>query len=410
MAETVVTGSSPAGAATAYTIDVASDFVVTGGQPSWASATESWLNVSGDWGANRLAFSAGYIRAFDEVFVLADVTAMSADKSLVESAAVLSSVSNSITSQQVEVFGTADASAYVIAKALDESLILADATAMSANKFISESAAALSSVSFDAGSQQVEVFGIFDAISPASAIARTFDEAFNFAEVTGMSADKFLIESTAFSSSVFKNTDLTQVETLGVVETFGSVTAFVKAFDEALAFIEQVEKNPGLRKSESFSVLEQMKRNAAAVISDILIGTTDIDAAKFQSLLTQSQAVGYGPFLPFMEGEHEYKSALFKAAVTSGSVSSGRLIALKLNVDVPDVFDSGGVAVAATGTTVNFNSAFYSLPEVNVSIKGGVIFAAPIVSNITLTSFKVELRDATNALVAGNVSWAAQGY
>ena len=356
MAETVVTGSSPAGAATAFTINVASDFVVTGAQPSWASSTESWLNAPGNWGTSRLGFSTGYIRDFGESFVLAEVAAMSASKLLTENTAVLSSISNAASSAQFETFST------------------------------------------------VDVFGA------ASAIAIMLNETFNFAEAAGVSTGKFLAESAALLSSIFKDINATNDETLGLVETFNPTSVYIRAFVEALALVEQIEKSPGLRNSESFSTLEQIKRNAAAVISDILIGTTDIDAAKFQSLLTQYQAVGYGPFLSFMEGEHEYKSAIFKAAVTSGSVASGRLIALKLNVDVPDVFDSGGVAVAATGTTVNFNNAFYSLPEVNVSIKGGVTFAAPVVSNITLTSFKVELRDATNALVAGNVSWAAQGY
>ena len=57
-----------------------------------------------------------------------------------------------------------------------------------------------------------------------------------------------------------------------------------------------------------------------------------------------------------------------------------------------------------------FNRPFYAVGEVVCTEKGGAVVAVPRVSNVTLTSFDVELIDVNGTRVGGTVSWSAKGY
>lgn len=127
-------------------------------------------------------------------------------------------------------------------------------------------------------------------------------------------------------------------------------------------------------------------------------------------MLTQAAPPGYGQFVPFTEGDHEYKNAIFKAVIRAQDSSRGRLTGLMVNVDVPDVNDSGGVTVSTDGLYVPFNRTFNAPPEVNVTVKGGTVFCIPRVRDITTAGFMVELFTPDGVMAAGNVFWKAHGY
>ena len=98
-------------------------------------------------------------------------------------------------------------------------------------------------------------------------------------------------------------------------------------------------------------------------------------------------------------------------AAPSTSTSRIALTDAKFIVDVPDVRDRGTVAVPVGGLTVAFNQPFNAPPEVQATFKGGATIAVPQIGTITTSGFQLTLiNPATQASVAGNASWAAEGY
>ena len=80
------------------------------------------------------------------------------------------------------------------------------------------------------------------------------------------------------------------------------------------------------------------------------------------------------------------------------------------NVDLPDIIKRGTETLAARNTTIDFDEAFYQVPEVTITMKGasGTV-PVPNITAITKEGFSVELRNTSGTLVAGTISWQAIG-
>jgi hypothetical protein len=167
--------------------------------------------------------------------------------------------------------------------------------------------------------------------------------------------------------------------------------------------------------SESLSVKDERRASSRCVVSDILIGSGDITQTQFDALLTTGSAVGYNSFANFIEGDYEYKNAIFKGTMGAQQANDPRITLLKVNVDVPDVFDRGtGTTSTTAAVLVTCTRQFYQLYEVTATLKGGTVIATPRVSNLTVVNrvatFNLELIDINNNRVVGDVSWSAKGY
>ena len=104
---------------------------------------------------------------------------------------------------------------------------------------------------------------------------------------------------------------------------------------------------------------------------------------------------------------------IVRLALQAPSISGSRiaLTDARFIVDVPDIRDRGTTYVPVGGTTVNFNQTFNAPPEVQATFKGGSALAVPEIGLITKTGFQLTLiNPATQTTVAGNASWAAEGY
>jgi hypothetical protein len=146
-------------------------------------------------------------------------------------------------------------------------------------------------------------------------------------------------------------------------------------------------------------------------ISDIYVKESDLTFAEFQLRFGGQGSPGYDDWRVLITGEKEYEKAAIRGVVTTVGGSVPSFIQLELQVDVPDVFDRGSVVCSAAGVvTVSFSRPFYAVSEVMATMKGGAVVAVPRVSNITPTSFDIELINTSNARVAGTVSWVAKGY
>lgn len=219
-----------------------------------------------------------------------------------------------------------------------------------------------------------------------------YSESFSVAETQKSSATKRVSESVALS------------------EALGTLASFNRAISEGLTVAEAIKKAASLPRSEAFKIGDELRRASGAILSDIAIGSGDIAMTDFEALINAAQPTGYGPFRQFMEGDHEYKNAIFRAIISAESDTRPRITSLGVKVDVPDVFDSGTVDAVVGGTTVLFKHNFYEPPQVTVGLKGGTVFAIPKVSQISRTSFKVELFAQDGTSVAGSVSWSAHGF
>lgn len=91
-----------------------------------------------------------------------------------------------------------------------------------------------------------------------------------------------------------------------------------------------------------------------------------------------------------------------------------RIETLRVVLDVPDVIkELKDESIPAAGKSYAFATlglTFVNIPFVTITHKGGLINKVHIVKNLSLTGFDLELRDRTDALVAGTVDIKIQGY
>lgn len=149
---------------------------------------------------------------------------------------------------------------------------------------------------------------------------------------------------------------------------------------------------------------------ANQVVYDVAVKKVALTEEEMLALAKKASPVGYGEVLPFYPGDYAYQKAIVGVVVTA-PVSAGvpALDRLVLNVDVQDIIDSGVEVIDAEVAHVTFNKAFNVIPDVTATQVAGASLATVNVSNITETGFDIELRDASNALVAGTITWTARG-
>lgn len=152
---------------------------------------------------------------------------------------------------------------------------------------------------------------------------------------------------------------------------------------------------------------------AKGTYSDVTVQAGTIALTDFQNLVYNGRAPGFTNFRPFIQGDYNYRYAIFRTVATSINSDRARIDVLKLAVDVPDVNDRGAasITVASTGVYIPFNRIFHVIPQITVSLSGGLVLA--IADHITdsTSGFWAILTDPVTGLrVTGNITWAAHGY
>jgi hypothetical protein len=205
------------------------------------------------------------------------------------------------------------------------------------------------------------------------------------------------------------NPGMVSSDALHLADTAPETTSsFVRTFSDTLATIDMLAKQSNIKWSEVMNLMADILRNANAVISDIVFQTGDMTLDDFVALAAPA---GYEQFRDFISGDLQYQKALVKIILEAG-ITTGRpmIDEWKLTVDAEDIPDRGTASVAAATTRVYFNRSYYQVPEVSVTVKGGIgEVPTPRIVEVTRTYFDVELVDKTGALVAGTISWASLG-
>jgi hypothetical protein len=197
------------------------------------------------------------------------------------------------------------------------------------------------------------------------------------------------------------------LETWANSEVFSKVWNIKALISELWKTTESIRERYGLNELEAFQTIDAYLKNANAVISDLAFASGDLTVADF---LNMNSPVGYGPFNEFVPGELEYQKALI-AIILEGPLTTGRpqINDWQLTVDVQNQTDSGTLTLPAANTFVPFNARFYAPPQVMVQLRGGSS-GTPDITNITDIGFNVEIDNAADQPIAGDIVWSATGY
>jgi hypothetical protein len=199
---------------------------------------------------------------------------------------------------------------------------------------------------------------------------------------------------------------------MAVAELFGRTVVYRRSLNEGLSVSEAIKRASSLNVKEALALAEQYRRHANGVISDMIISTLAITEDDFKNIVENGHPPGYTNFRDFIQGDYTYQRALFRAILKSSNADRGYIDALRLTVDVPDIFDRGVAEVtnATAGVAVQFSRTFRFTPQVTITHKGGTTTAIPrLIGSSSTSGFTAVLEDQTGARVTGSFSWLAQG-
>lgn len=230
------------------------------------------------------------------------------------------------------------------------------------------------------------------------------------------SAEKQILKplNEAFIASDLASLELIKrvAEAVAMADAFGRTVAYRKALSEGIAVNDAIKRSLRLSTHEALQLAEQYRRHANGVISDMIISSSEITEEDFLNIVDNGHPPGYTNFRDFIQGDYTYQRALFRAILKSSNADRGYIDALRLTVDVPDIFDRGVAEVtnAAAGVSVQFSRTFRFTPQVTITHKGGTTTAIPrLLGTPSTTGFTAVLEDKTGARVTGSFSWLAQG-
>ena len=151
------------------------------------------------------------------------------------------------------------------------------------------------------------------------------------------------------------------------------------------------------------------------VLSDLRFYDKVLNETNFDETFTP---FGYSRWKKMITGDYIYQKALCKCVIHA-NLNSDRpnVRAYTHKIDVPDVLDTGTVALTTTNQPceVHFNSdrKFHIIPELNVTIKSySGTGATPLVLayNVTTKGFTVVMKNEDGGYVEGTITYAARGY
>jgi hypothetical protein len=274
-----------------------------------------------------------------------------------------------------------------------------------------------------------EMLGLVDSVSK-NPITIT-NEAWSTLEQDAAVIEQAIAESAAFieqsahDAAIPRSSALTLGELRGAEAIQSSLhsLAFAETYTDLIAFVLQIAEQISVTDAcgnvttklsfEQLALLDRILRASGAVIADLAFRTTALDDEEFAALIAEARPLGFSAFRDLTPGDYEYANALIRLALAAPTTSTSRiaLTDAKFIVDVPDIRDRGTVAVPIGGLTVAFSQPFNTPPEVQATFKGGATIAVPQIGTITTSGFQLTLiNPATQSSVAGNASWAAEGY
>ncbi len=363
--------------------------------------------------AETYADLIAYVLRFVESLGFGEGLARANQKAFSESLNAADRLGNDATKRLAEDVSIGDGLARSVDKQLAEELALAGALRRDAGKHITEAFGLVDDLDRAIGKNIAETIGFAETYTDLIAFVLAISENLGFSEVLGKHTTRPLSESFQLADSATKSAVKNVSEALSMAEAFGRTVAYRRAINEGFALSDALSRAYGLRVNEALDLAEQYRRRANGVVSDMIVASTAISEQDFIDIMEAGHPPGFTDFRDFIQGDHTYRRALFRAILKSQNADRGFIDGLRVTVDVPDVFDRGSEQItnAASGVTVNFTRTFRVPPEVTITHKGGTVVAVPkLVGAVTTAGFSAVLEDSSGARVTGSFTWVAQGY
>ncbi|MDR9847008.1 hypothetical protein [Herbaspirillum huttiense] len=393
--------------------DTVSVSQVKGSDFTWDSATFSWND--GDAGKSWAGASTyDYTVRVAETLQVSEVEANVLLKAIAESWSLAEKRNFSIALGILQSLGMGESFTNVgtFTLRISESLRMGEKLGNSFSRPLSETFKVTSASSRNPKLGVRETLAIAEAVSKKS--GKLVYEALNLLEVNGISARKALVEQVAIAESRTGSLSKSISEALAVLEVVGRTVVFKRNFAESMSVQEAMTKAMRLTKFEAINVLEEYRRRANGVISDMSVLLDELDLFSFGNMVDSGHAPGFADFKDFIPGDYTYDQAIYRVILESINTDRARLRTLSVSVDVPDVTDrgSGTITIADQGLRVNFARSFHIPPEVTLTLKGGSVIAIPkIIGSVDTSGFTCALINPTDGThVTGTFTWAAEGY
>ncbi|MDX2233789.1 MAG: phage tail protein [Hyphomonadaceae bacterium] len=151
------------------------------------------------------------------------------------------------------------------------------------------------------------------------------------------------------------------------------------------------------------------------VIGDVALYSGAATGAAFAARWDKRGPVGFEDYQPFIAGDYGFQQASVWLRLTAPQAfaQSLSLTRARVNVDVPDVVDSGEVSLPAEGAWVSYNRAFYGPPEPTATQRSGAARGVVVIEQRERTRFFARLYRSDLASptgMAGAITWAANGF
>jgi hypothetical protein len=324
-----------------------------------------------------------------------DYMARSVTKAVQEGLPVNESLSRRVLQKHGESLPMASASARRASKAFAEGVVLTDRLDQGFSKRVSE------------------VLNFAATYYDLIAFILRIGEGLAVSDQASRQLQKPVSEALSTNDQLTRQSVKQVAEGLAFAENLGRTVAYKRLLQEGLGVSDALRRAMRLAAHEVLALAEQYRRHANGVISDMIVASTEITEADFANIVEAGHPPGYTDFRDFIQGDYTYQKALFRAILKSRNSDRGFIDALRVTVDVPDVFDRGTVQItnALAGAVIGFSRTFRVPPEVTMTHKGGTVVAIPRLSSaVTRTGFTAVLENTAGTRVTGTFTWIAQGY
>ena len=396
MAETVNVSSSP------------------GPNYSWSSGTFTWGSATAgkNWST---AYPAVYALSVATDLSFAELVQKLGIKRSSETLAFAEKPRRAVTLSKFETLNFVETYTDLIAFVLRfvESLTFSEKYARSGTKAVFEVFQVAEGLARQLALRKYETLALAETYTDLIAYILRVAENLSFAEKSAKAMTKPQGESFGMSDALARSQVKRVAEAFSFAESLGRTVAYRLAISEGFAIAEALRRAQTLKLSEALGLAEQYRRRANGVISDMIVASTEITEQDFAAIVEAGHPPGYTDFRDFIQGDYTYRRALFRAVLNSRNSDRGFIDALRVTVDVPDIFDRGTAQItdAAAGAVIYFSRSFRVAPEVTMTHKGGTAVAIPrLLGSVTTTGFTAILENSSGTRVTGSFTWIAQGY
>lgn len=354
-----------------------------------------------------------YVLRWVESLGVAESVSKVGRKSVHENLLTLDSLARSVTKAAQEGLPVTEGLARRVLQEHGESLLVASSSARVASKAFAERVGLTDGLEQGFSKRVAEALNFAETYYDLIAFILRIGEGLALSDQASRKLQKPVAEALSTSDQLSRQSVKQVVQALAFAENLGRTVAYKRLLHEGLGVSDALRRAMRLAAHEALALAEQYRRHANGVISDMIVASTEITEADFANIVEAGHPPGYTDFRDFIQGDYAYQKALFRAILKSRNSDRGFIDALRVTVDVPDVFDRGTVQItdAQAGAVIGFSRTFRVPPEVTMTHKGGTVVAIPRLSSaITRTGFTAVLENTAGTRVTGTFTWIAQGY